>query len=625
MDFFQNQQRAQTRTKLLVFYFGLAVVLIVAAVYCIFALAFLQPYRAEREVDFVRAAWRTDLFLYVAAGTVLVIGLGSLYRIMQLGSGGGEVARSLGGVQVNPNTRDPLERRLRNVVEEMAIASGVPTPDIYVLPEEEGINAFAAGNSQSDAAVAVTRGCLLRLKRDELQGVIAHEFSHILNGDMRLNVRLIGILFGILCLAIVGRILLQTRGRKNPLPLIGLGLLLVGGIGVFFGNLIKSAVSRQREFLADASAVQFTRNPEGLVGALKKIGGWTEGSQVKSARAEEASHMFFGNGRGESWFGLFATHPPLSERIRAIDPSFQGQFPAVCGLAEDLEPDCVAVGLAPTDRQAVTHRRDLVDQAGLITPANLTRAAAFHHTLSPEILAAIRTPEKAIALVCGFTLAQEPEVQHAQRQWIAAHWGSVLEAHVAELLPSLETLPWTRRLTLLEMAVPALRRITLEEYVQLKQAVRALTEMDQQITLHEYALQKVLFRHLSAFHEKARRPVVTFSSLKPLTLECGVLLSCLAHLGHSDEASSRLAFQQGTAALNVAADSVSFLSPEQCGLQEVDAALDRLNGLAPVQKRNLLYACADTVMADGEVTEHEEELLRAIAATLDCPLPPNLQ
>jgi len=238
------------------------------------------------------------------------------------------VAELLDGRLINSSARDANERKLLNVVEEMAIASGVPVPQVYVMNEEPGINAFAAGHSSGDAVIGVTRGCMTLLSRDELQGVIGHEFSHVLNGDMRLNLRLIGLIFGILCLTIIGRILIRTRGRKNPLPLLGIALIVIGWAGVVFGRLIQAAVSRQREVLADASAVQFTRNPAGLAGALKKIGGLAEGSHLKSPHAEEASHLFFANGMGESIFS-FATHPPLVERIRALDPSFDGKFPTI--------------------------------------------------------------------------------------------------------------------------------------------------------------------------------------------------------------------------------------------------------------------------------------------------------
>ena len=274
--------------------------------------------------------------------------MGSGFKTLELAQGGSAVATALGGRPVSPTTADPNERKLLNVVEEMAIAAGVPVPQVYLLPEERGINAFAAGHSTSDAAVTVTGGAIKLLTRDELQGVIGHEFSHILNADMRLNLRLIGIIFGIICLTVIGRILLRTRGRRNPLPLLGLALLLIGWIGVLFGRLIQAAVNRQREFLADASSVQFTRNPAGLAGALRKIGGLSYGSKLAAAHAEEASHMFFSNGMGESFFHLMDTHPPLAARIRAIDPSFDGTFPPVAVTGEESATPPVS----PLRRQA---------------------------------------------------------------------------------------------------------------------------------------------------------------------------------------------------------------------------------------------------------------------------------
>ena len=284
MDFFAQQDKTRRKTKLLVFYFALAVAALIVAVYfaslIIFTGAQAHYHRYGEEPPF--ALWNPQLFLGVAAGVLAVILIGSGYKTMALAQGGSVVSEMMGGRLINPNTTDPDERRLRNVVEEMAIASGVPVPQVYVMDTEDGINAFAAGHKPGDATITVTRGCLKLLSRDELQGVIGHEFSHVLNGDMRLNLQLMGIIFGILCLAIIGRVLLQTargggRGRgQNPLPLLGLLLLVIGYIGVFFGRLIQAAVSRQREFLADASSVQFTRNPEGITGALKKIGGLGE-------------------------------------------------------------------------------------------------------------------------------------------------------------------------------------------------------------------------------------------------------------------------------------------------------------------------------------------------------------
>ncbi len=320
-SFFEHQERARKRTMWLVLLFALAVAGIGATIYLVLAFVLTGGEPGGR-------LWDPELFLWVMALTIGFIGLASLFRVLSLRSGGGAVARMLGGRLVSRDTKDLAERRLLNVVDEMAIASGIPVPEVYVLDEEAGINAFAAGYSVENAAVAVTRGALKILNRDELQGVIAHEFSHILNGDMRLNLRLIGVLFGIFAIAIVGRLILYSVRssafrRSKALAgvfLVGLTLMLVGYIGEFVGRLIQAAVSRQREFLADASAVQFTRNPAGIGGALLKIARLERGSAIEAPRASEAAHLFFGEGV-RSMFGLLATHPPIEERIRRIDPS----------------------------------------------------------------------------------------------------------------------------------------------------------------------------------------------------------------------------------------------------------------------------------------------------------------
>ncbi len=334
MDFFARQDQARKKTKLLIFYFTVAVGLIILMVYGIGLAAFAgvqarqhnsNRYNYEQPPPLV--LWNPQIFLGASLLTLAVVAIGTAYKTSQLSGGGGNVAESLGGRLVGSNTTDLNERKLLNVVEEMAIASGVPMPQVYVLNNEEGINAFAAGHTPGDAAIGVTRNCITKLSRDELQGVFGHEFSHILNGDMRLNIRLIGILFGILCLATIGRILLNARSgsnRNNALPLAGLGLIIIGAIGVFFGRLIQAAVSRQREFLADASSVQFTRNPAGLSGALQKVGGY--GSRMWSPNAPDAGHLFFGNALSDAFLGALATHPPLEERIRAIDQTWDGKF-----------------------------------------------------------------------------------------------------------------------------------------------------------------------------------------------------------------------------------------------------------------------------------------------------------
>jgi Zn-dependent protease with chaperone function len=336
MDFFEHQAKARKHTTVLVVYFVIAVVCIIASVYVASLLIFYFTQQAQQPGTSPPGfeLWDSQLFLYVVFGTLGVVLAGSLYKTILLSKGGSAVAESLGGRLVDADPSDPDERKLRNVIEEMAIASGVPMPKIYVLDDEPGINAFAAGHIPSDAAIGITRGGMRLLNRDELQGVIGHEFSHILNGDMRLNLRIMGVLFGIVGLTVIGRILLYSRGgrgRSNPMMFLGLALIVIGALGIFFARLIQAALSRQRELLADASAVQFTRNPAGLSSALQKIGG--VGSKVDSAHAEETNHMFFENGLNKPLLGMMATHPPLEQRIRAIEPTWNGKFSEI-GITE---------------------------------------------------------------------------------------------------------------------------------------------------------------------------------------------------------------------------------------------------------------------------------------------------
>jgi Zn-dependent protease with chaperone function len=355
MDFFGQQDRARRQTLQLLGMFVFSVAVIITAIYLVilFATGAFSPDGRGGPGPGVAALWNPGLLLTVAGGTILVICLGSFYKIAELAAGGPAVAAMMGGRLVDRDTRNLAEKRLLNVVDEMSLAAGIPAPPCYVLDEEPSINAFAAGHRPDNAVVAVSRGSLEYLTRDELQGVLGHEFSHILNGDMRLNLRLIGIVYGILVLSIIGYYIMRAAGfmessrssdsdsdsdrkgdNRMPIFLIGLAIFILGYLGVFLGKVIQSAISRQREFLADASSAQFTRNPAGLAGALKKIGGLSEGSRIRNAHAQEVSHMFFGDAFAGSLFNLFATHPPLEERIRLLEPNFDGQFPEVEPLQE---------------------------------------------------------------------------------------------------------------------------------------------------------------------------------------------------------------------------------------------------------------------------------------------------
>ena len=636
MDFFARQDQARRHTKRLVVYFVLAVACIIASVYLACILIFGAASARHGSTDF--PVWNSNIFFYSAMGSLAVIVFGSLFKISALSAGGSAVAESLGGRLVEPGSANPQERRLLNVVEEMALASGVPTPKVYVMDEESGINAFAAGHTPSDAAVSVTRGTLQTLNRDELQGVIGHEFSHILNGDMRLNLQLMGMIFGILCLATIGRILLNARGGRrdrNPLPLLGLALLAIGGIGVFFGRLIQAAVSRQREFLADASSVQFTRNPAGLSGALQKIG--AVGSRMESNHAADACHMFFGNGLSDSFMSAFATHPPLEERIRAIDPNWDGNFPPVpqAALIDDEAvssllsraahvpptmplPFGQAAGLTGTTVRAAT----VVPNLGKPTPMHLEYAEKLRNSFPENVNAATREPISAVALVYALLLSEEEATRTTQLEGLAKQIPAAIYEKVVALRPEVAPIASRARLPLVNLALPGLRQLRPEDFQAFNRTLKWLIESDEQIEFFEFVLQKIVQRHLAPHFTRGRAPVAQYYTMKPLTADGAVLLSALARVSSAEETEVRKAFQTGLPYLRSPDGTVALLTQDQCGLAQIDTALNRLTLAVPQIKKNIIEACIHVVGADGVIQEREAELLRAIADTLDCPIPP---
>jgi Zn-dependent protease with chaperone function len=650
MDFFGAQDAARVRSRTLVLLFAAAVVAIIIATYVIVHIALRQGVHGP--IDF-------GLLAIVAFGTGLLVAAGSGFRTMQLRQGGTVVAELLGGRRIRPNTTDPNERRLVNVVEEMAIASGTPVPAIYVMDAEEGINAFAAGYTLNDAAVAVTRGTLETLSRDELQGVIAHEFSHILNGDMRLNIRLIGLLYGILLLAVIGRGLLHAggggRGRRDgggQIALVGIGLIVIGYLGVVFGRLIQAAVSRQREYLADAAAVQFTRDPDGIAGALKKIGGLATGSRIRDHHAQEAGHMFFANGLSRSFSSLFATHPPLSDRIKRVDPRFDGKYPPVERraapepeeprrpeprrappipipvLGETLGPALGGVGDAAGAAVGGTGAAGgllgllLIESIGAPRAEHIAFARELLASLPAEVRDAAHDPDGAQHLLCALLLHHDDaRVMAAQREAIAAHGGAAAVERVAALAAQVQPLGHAARLPLLDLLLPALHELSPAQRHSVRETVERLIRADERVDMFELALYHVLTRQLRepAEHDAAAGEHV--HSFAPLRAEVQATLSAVAWSGADDEADALAAFNAAARTLPETVGRLELVAREAVGITSINRALDRLRGATPALRRRFLEACTYAAAHDGRIHTQEAELLRAVAEAMDCPIP----
>lgn len=643
MNFFESQDRARKHTFRLVSLFALAVVtlIIMTNLLVMVVFGFINTEQVQSgEALFQQIDWRT--FATVSAAVAAVVLIGSLFKMLALSAGGKAVAESLGGKLIPPNTDDPEQRKLLNVVEEISIASGTPAPPVYVLADEAGINAFAAGFSPRDAVIGVTQGTIEHLSREQLQGVIAHEFSHIFNGDMRLNIRLIGVLNGILIIGIAGYYLLYSasfsrRGRSNDkgagaMLALAIGLMVIGYAGTFFGGLIKSAVSRQREYLADASAVQFTRNPDGIAGALKRIGGLESGSKVESPGASEVSHAFFAQGVSGFMQALSATHPPLAKRILRIDPHWDGKFDTSdkpdtrrdegkAAKEETMTRAELAQKVATVvTGAAMADVANAIDQIGNPAQETISHARALVAELPMAIKEAAREPYGARAVIYSLVLDKGQPVRDRQLQHLQEYADADAYVLTQKLLAQMKELDIKYRLPLIDIAIPALKQLSLNQYQVFRDNLVALIEIDGRVDLLEWTLQKILFNHLDGQFFKlkhAQRHYFDTGQLKP---EIALLLSGMAYASDQDQNEIEAAFAAAVNTLEIR--GIQLVAKNEISLSDLDRALQKLTNLKPLDKPQLLVACATCVVHDQIISPVEAELLRAFADILDCPMPP---
>jgi Zn-dependent protease with chaperone function len=628
MDFFSSQDVAKRNTTKLIVLFALAVISMVVLVNLAVMIG-LGLFNLESG-DQVQIDW--PIFFAVGFGVVTLIGLGSLYKINSLSGGGDKIAQQMNGEIVFSDSSDIKRKRLHNIVEEMAIASGVPVPSVYII-RGSGINAFAAGHSYSDAVIGVSSGAMEQLTRDELQGVIAHEFSHILNGDMRINIRLIGVLHGILLIGMIGSYLLRLTPRSRNskggagFVVMGIGLVVVGYSGTFFGNLIKAAANRQREYLADSAAVQFTRNPDGIAGALIRIGSTKNGSLINRAGVEEISHALFSQGLTS----LFATHPPLKKRIKRILPVWDGTFtplnatptPQADTKSKQTTKERLSkkdIGMVAAAGAAVIQGRKIVDQVGRLSQDNLAYARQFINTLPKKLMQAIHTPYGAQALLYSIVLDRDENERRKQLLYLEATLDHGTYSEITGLTTLVASLKSSQRLPVVDLALPSLRQLSSNQYQRFKENLMALIVADKKINFFEWVLQKVVIHHLDGTFNNGTRTITKELSIRRAGEAGAIVLSIFLNNMKQGGLSRQEVVAQ--ILLNTGwIETKKLHNKEKISLKELDAALDDLVELKPRFKKMLLEACATVVMADNQVLTQETELLRAVASSLNCPMP----
>ena len=637
MNFFKSQDEARRNTGRLVILFSLAVIslIVMTNLLVMFVFGYIRlEQNGGMSTEELISSIDWQVFTVIGVAVTAVIAAGSLYKILALAGGGARVAEMLEAELVVSGTNDFRKQRLLNVVEEMAIASGTPVPPVYLL-DEEGINAFAAGYKPGDAVIGVTRGAIEKLSREQLQGVIAHEFSHILNGDMKLNIRLIGLLHGILLIGMIGYYILRsmshTRRSKGGggAVFLGMGLVVVGYAGTFFGNLIKAAVSRQREFLADASAVQFTRNPDGIAGALKRIGGDATGSTIENPSGVQISHALFSQGI-KTWLGnLYATHPPLEKRIYSIVPHWDGEFDySLPADAHRISDQDTAAQPSPEPQRTMTMAAvaaamtsgAIIDQTGQPSPSHLQYAHELINHLPPEFASAVKDPYAARAVVYYLVLDKNKAVHNEQLEHLKASADAGVYEETLKLLRAGYELKKEYRLPIVDLALSSLRQLSVNQYRLFRDNLNTLIEIDNKVSLFEWSIRKIVFHYLDPVFIK--RPGTSHQNLKLTQTQdaCALLLSVLVYSGRQQGISNQEVFDRAAAQLGGL--SISLLDKNEVRLDKLNSSLDRLAQLKPLEKPRLLKACALCITADQQITPNEVEIYRAISAIIDCPVPP---
>ena len=631
MNFFAQQDKARRNTGWLVLLFCLAVLGLIVLTNLLVGLAF--HFLSSNTVDVYATSLDSafslgGIFSWQSFGLISMAVCGAiacaiLYKWWQLSSGGKAVAESLGGVRIQPNTDDADERLVLNVVEEMALAAGMPVPPVYLMAGELGINAFAAGNTPADAVIGVTQGCITHFKRDELQGVIAHEFSHILNGDMRLNLRLISLLHGIVFIGQVGELFARggsDRRSDGRVALIGFGLMLVGWLGVFFGKLIKSAVSRQREYLADASAVQFTRNPAGIADALKVIGGYKPGSEIVSSQRSEVSHLFFSQAIS-SLSGMFATHPPVMDRILRIDPDWDGNY-----LYRTIKAEQPDAELSEKEQRKQQVKENvmlggavLAGQPDLVGESGVAAAQTLIDNIPDALREQAKEPLGAMALCCGLLMHAEMPLRSKQVDAIKATDFKGLDKEVIKVTSAVQELDPAGRLPLIELLLPALKCMSAEQYKQFKRLLMQLIRADQKTDLFEWCLFQLVQHYLAGEYEVNAEKKALYKTVGQLDEEFQLVLSALAHYGHTDQETADRAFNRGAGSVSLY--NIHLLPESDMDIQQFIKAANKLSYAYPLLKRRILVGLAKCVEHDGKLAHVEKELITTIAAIMDTPLP----
>ncbi|WP_024953702.1 M48 family metallopeptidase [Sulfurospirillum arcachonense] len=631
MNFFEAQERAKKNTFVLIFLFAFAILssIVLLNFFLMIVWNYMEFNMLILSIDDFIKSFEWGRFLQVSLVVLALVVLASAYKLNELSQGGHIVAESLGGRLISRNSNDPSERVILNVVEEMAIASGIGVPPVYIL-EQEGINAFAAGLSYDDAIIGVTRGCVQKLSRDELQGVIAHEFSHIFNGDMRLNIQASGVLHGILFIGEIGYTMLDALGNSSSSKsrddkasgtsialAVGLGFLIIGYLGSFIGSIIKALISKQREYLADASAVQFTRNNQGIANALKKIGGNTQSSFIKNKNATTYSHFYFSNALSSSF--LFSSHPPLKKRIYRLDSGWNGHYivPDVKEVKNDFVTEKNKKREDIFKTMSTISVLSSIDDIGQPKEKHLKKSAQLIDSLPPVLLEMSKEPFSAQGLILALLASKEGEVFKEQHT-ILSQENRALFSMVQKALQYTPSLPKEGYLPLIQLSLTSLKMMSLNQYKTFRKIVLNWMYANFYLSFFEWNLKHLVLYPLDIYFGISKQSKDVHTHLGAIKTELEFFVSVLVSTQTTDEKEAVILFDK--AKKSIGATALQFVQCRPIDYELLDKMVGQIQQAKPMLRKRILELAIACLSVDGEICVNDMQILHAIAATFRLPL-----
>jgi len=636
MDFYKEQENSKKKSALLLLIFIISICVVVFFVGMFFIAIDVFVYEEGTKSfnltpSYILQNARLNVIISSFLSIFIVIVYGASKKFDELERGGYVIANELGGRLLFGESASSKEKTLINVADEMSLAAGVGSVPIYII-ENKHINAFVAGTTYDNAVLSVTRGAVELLNRDELQGVIAHEFSHIFNGDMKLNNFASGCISGILYIFIIGTELffpLQFTATKHfsgitpkdvlrifvyPLTMsAGIALMLLGVVGVACAAFMQFALNRQREYLADASAVQFTRYPQGIANALKKIGMY--GDTLNNLRAGCYEHIFFSS----------HSSPSVGKRIKKIEPHWDGEFIETRDKQDEIFSRKKIHPLTMSIKAlTVAHILGQITNSGVINDRALKHAKEVLNSIPDNVKQNAQNPLGAEFIIYTLLLDKNHESRKLQCIAIAGklfkdlkHQDTAVKM-LMDMYESIGFLEPVAYLDIIHICASTLKNISANQYAVFRKQVNELILHDEHVSVFEWCVRYIVLYPLDMAFGLRKTPLDIHTHIGALKNELEILLSALSYIQFKDDANGRDIFERVKKQGGITA--LKYIPYSEFSPERFEKVVDEIQNSKPMVRRKILELCIFALNGDGEINNRDIAVIHALGEVLHLPL-----